>query len=261
MYNDGRPFQIARLAPDLSVQEQFSQLAQERKSVVAANQPYNFLWCGASAAFYVISIQYDKGLVSFVDIPAQLSVDQFADGINTIAEASLYGGPMFVNSLLERILNVRLNRYSVFTKDNVVKAATIIGGVTVSLDEKSAARLGKSAGNQKLASNELVSYLSREGTDAQSHTQRELAVLRAIFEGLKNKGIVLTSTSSQQILSLIESNFTAAEVMDLYIRFSSGGLNWKSKEMRLPVEETRTRGRLQYLPVLDKCQALLGNSL
>lgn len=260
IYNDGRPFQIAKLAPDLSAQERFSQLQQERKTIVSTNMPYNFLWCGASAAFYVISIQFDKGLVSMVDVPAQLQVDQFADGISTIAEADLYGGPTFVISLLERILNVRLNKFSVFTKDNIIKAGNIIGGVSVSLDAKGAAKLGKSAGTQKLSSTELVSYLSQGSSDAESHTNRELAVLRAIFDGLKSKGIVLTPTSVQQILSLIESNFTPGEVMDLYLKFSGGGTKWSSKEMRLPVDEIRNKGRLQYVPNLEKCRALLGNS-
>jgi hypothetical protein len=71
---------------------------------------------------------------------------------------------------------------------------------------------------------------------------------------------VLTPTSVQQILSLIESNFTPGEVMDLYLKFTGGGANWSSKEMRLPVDEIRNKGRLQYVPNLEKCRALLGNS-
>jgi len=36
---------------------------------------------------------------------------------------------------------------------------------------------------------------------------------------MRNKSIVLTTVTTQQILSAIESNFAPAEVMDYYMRF------------------------------------------
>lgn len=261
IYNDGRPFQIAKLAPDLSAQERFSQLAQERKTAVSGNMPFNFLFCGPPAALFVVSVQFDRGVVSMVIIPSQLLVDQFTDGIATIDEAYLYGGATFVSSLLERILNVRLPKYSVFTRDNVLKAANLLGGVTTTLDDKSSAKLHKKPGTQRLSSEDLSAYLSAANASPEEINQRQRQVLQAIFEGLKSKGIVLTSVTIQQILSLIESNFTTPEVMDTYIKFSTGGNNWTFKDLNLPVEESRTKGRVQYKPQLDKCRALLGNPL
>jgi hypothetical protein len=261
IYNDGRPFQIAKLSPDLSAQERFSQLAQGKETVVSANMPFNFLFYGSPALFVVVSMQFDKSLVSMVTVPPQLLVEQFANGITTLDEACLYGGPTFVNSLLERMLNIRLAKYLIFTKDNVLKTATMLGGVTASLDSKSAAKMHKQAGAQKLSGQDLSNFLSSTGTTPEENQQRQRQLLQALFEGFKSKGIVLTSVTTQQILSLIESNFTPGEVMDMYIKFSSGGTNWTSKDFNLPVEETREKGKLQYKPNLDKCRALLGNPL
>jgi hypothetical protein len=261
IYNDGRPFQIARLAPDLSAQERFSQLAQEKKSTAATNLPFNFMFYSPPSALFVVSVQFDKGIISIVHVPPQLMVEQFAEGIATLDEAYLYGGPTFVNSLLERILNIRLSKYLIFTRENVLKAVTVLGGVTTTIDAKASAKLHKPVGAQKLSIQDLSGFLSAENTTPDENQQRQRQVLEGIFEGLKGKSIVLTSVTTQQILSLIESNFSTPEVMDNYLKFSNGNVNWTSKDMNLPVEETRAKGRSMYSPQLDRCRSLLSNSL
>ena len=110
MYKDERPFQISRLAADLGIAERFTQLSQA-KTVPASqkNQPFNFLFCGTPYVFLAVSMQPDKNLVSVVHIPPQLLLGQLAPGVKTLDQAYLYGGPVFVGSIVERMLNMPFN--------------------------------------------------------------------------------------------------------------------------------------------------------
>jgi len=76
--------------------------------------------------------------------------------MQTFDEAILYGGPSLAASVLERILTIRLTRYAVFTKDNILKTADLLGGVSTSLDDKAAAQMRMSGGAQKLKSADLA---------------------------------------------------------------------------------------------------------
>ena len=62
IYNDGRPFQVTRYTPDAGTTEKFSKLVHEKTTFITAHQPFNFLFIGGGIAYYVISVQYEKGL-------------------------------------------------------------------------------------------------------------------------------------------------------------------------------------------------------
>lgn len=256
IYGDGRPFQVSRLAPDLSAQERFSQLAQGRKSAAAKNLPLNFLFCGTPAVFFMVSVQFEKGVVTTVSIPPRLSVEQFAEGLKTLDEAYLYGGPAFVNSILERVFSVRVSHFCVFSKDNIIKTADILGGITTTLNAKTAGQLKMPVGQRKLLSGDLVRFLSPSGVTIEENRARQRQILDAIFDNLHSRNIILTSVSVQQILSSIESDFSLTESMDYYARFTSGS-GWKFRNIELPVQETTFKGRTTYVPILDRCQAIL----
>ena len=259
IYNDARPFQISRLAPDMSASERFTQLSQAKKTTASKSQTFSFLFCGTPAVFFLTTAQFDKGIISTIHIPAQLYVEQYAQGVSTLDEAFLYGGPTFVNSILERILNTRLTRFCVFSKDNIIKTADLLGGVTTTLDPKASSQLKVAQGARKLSSAELVRFLSPSGTTPEEIQTRQRQVLGAIFDGMRSKSIVLTTQTIQQVLSSIETNMSAPEAMDAYMRFTSGA-NWTRKDIDLPVQESREKGRITYEPVMEKCRALLENN-
>jgi hypothetical protein len=256
IYNDGRPFQISRLAPDISASERFTQLAQGKKTSVAKSATFDFLFCGTPAVFFIAHVQFDKGTISIIHLPPRLYVEPYAQGVSTLDEAYLYGGPTFVNSILERVFNTRLSRYCVFTKDNIIRTADILGGVSTELDQKAAAQLKVAQGNRKLTSQELVRFLSPSGVTPEEQQKRQRQVLGAIFDGMRSKNIVLTTQTIQQVLSSIETNMNATESMDAYMRFTTSA-SWTRKDLDLPVQESREKGRITYEPVMEKCRTLL----
>jgi hypothetical protein len=256
LYNDGRPIQVSRLAPDMSATERFSQLTQEKKSVTLRGQPLNFLFCGTPAVFFAISVQFDKGIIYTIDIPPRLVVEQFTQGIYTLDEAFLYGGPALANSIIERILNIRLTRYTQFTRDDILKTADILGGLNATLDAKASAQLKMKMGANKLMSQNLAAYLSSARNSPEEVEVHERQLLGSLIQGIRDKSIVLTPPTTAQILSLIESNFTTQEVMDFYLRLSTSS-SVLQKHVNLPVHEQRTKGRLVFEPDLEKCRAIV----
>jgi hypothetical protein len=255
LYNDGRPIQVARLTPDMSATERFSQIAREKKSVSARGQPLNFLFCSTPAVFFAISVQLEKGIIYTIDIPPRLVVEQFTQGIYTLDEAFLYGGPALVNSIIERILNIRLTRYAQFTRNDILKTADILGGLNATLDSKSSAQLKMKAGTNKLTSQNLAAYLSPARNSPEDVEARERQLLGSLIQGMRDKSIVLTTPTTGQILALIESNFTAQEVMDFYLRIGRSSL--QQNHVNLPVHEQHAKGKLVYEPDLEKCRAIV----
>jgi hypothetical protein len=257
IFNDGRPIQVSRLAPDMSAAERFSQLSQERKTQTVRGQPLNFSFLSTPFAFFVVSAQFEKGIIYTIHIPPRLMIEQYAEGIQTIDEAYLYGGPALVNSLLERILTLRLTRYAQFTRDNILKTADILGGINASIDQKSSAQLKMSAGSNRLNSQNLATYLSPASSSPEEAEVRQRQLLGDLIKDLRDKKIVLNATNTSQILGLIESNFTTQEVLDYSLRLSTSG-DLKHKDVNLPVKEQRVKGRLVYEPDLDKCREIIG---
>jgi hypothetical protein len=256
IYTDGRPIQVDRLTPDLSPAERFSPLTREKQTAAARGMPVNFLFCGTPAAFILVSAQFESGVVYTVSIPPRLMIDQFAQGISTLDEAYLYGGPLLVNSLLERIFDIRLTRFLVFTKDNALKTADLLGGISLDLDAASAAGMRKTAGRHKLTSQNLTVFLSGAGGSSEEAQARQRVLFSALFNGMRDRSIALTPVTTGQILSMVQSNFSTNEVMDYYIRVSTTS-NLKQRDKALPVEEQRIKGRLAFSPDLEKCRTLL----
>jgi hypothetical protein len=256
LYNDGRPIQVAKLAPDLSATERFSQMAREKKSVSARSQPLNFLFCSIPAVFFVVSVQFEKGVIYTIQIPSRLVVAPFTQGIYTLDEAFLYGGSALVNSILEHILNIRLTRYTLFTRDDILKTADILGGLNATLDAKSSAQLKMNIGVHKLTSQNLAAYLSPSRSSAEDAEARQRQLLGSLIRDMHDKRIVFTTPITGQILALIESNFTTQEFMDFYLRLTTTS-EIRYKYVTLPAHEQQAKGKLVYEPDLEQCRAIV----
>jgi hypothetical protein len=111
LYADKRPFQVAKVAPEVNVRNRFSKLAKLKTDILVTQMPFNFFLCGAPAAYFLISVQFERNRIVVVHFPAETSVKEFAQGISTLKEAYLYGGPVFASTFVERIMNARVRQF------------------------------------------------------------------------------------------------------------------------------------------------------
>ncbi len=256
IYTDGRLFEVSRLSSDLDANKLFSQLNREKINYMNRLMPFSFLFCGPPAVFYVISIQYESGNFHLIRVPSELLIEQFSRGISTIGQAYLYGGPVFVSTILERILNIRISKYCVFDKNDLIRSAGALGGIQINIDEKAASALNMAPGTQKLNGQQLLLFISPSISGVYDCQIRQAQLIKSFFEGFRNKNITLTILLAEQILTNTETNFLPFEVMEQYAKFSTQS-NWKYKEHDIPAYTVKRGYRNCFEPILEKCRVML----
>jgi len=256
IYNDGRPFEVTRLSSDLDANNRFSQLNREKINYMNRLMPFNILFCAPPAVFYVISIQYQTGDFHLIRVPSELLIEQFSNGISTISQAYLYGGPVFVSTFLERILNIRIPKYCVFNKNDLVRTADALGGVKINVDDKAASVLNISTGNQKLSGRDLLLYVSPSISGVYDCNVRQSQLIKSLFEGFRSKSVPMTLILAEQILTNTETNFLPFELMEQYSKFNVQS-NWKYKEYDIPAHIVKRGIRDCFEPILEKSRELL----
>jgi hypothetical protein len=256
IFSDGRPFQVSPMSPETYPTARFSVLTKEKTNVMLRHLPFNFVFCGVPAVYYFASIDYEAGKVDIVNLPPDLDVQEFVQGCTTLDQAFLYGGGVYVSTVMEQIMNTRVPKYTVVERNDLIRIAAVLGGARVDVDERAATEMKLKMGTQKLTSAQLTSYLRLGISSVEDAKNRQVKVMKAILEGLTSKNIVLTTLLSEEILSAMQTNISPSELMDQYSKFSTVQ-NWKFKEHILPVKRTYHAGRREADPILEECKTLL----
>jgi hypothetical protein len=108
IFSDNRPFQVSQLASEVNPADRFSSLTKQKTDFVLRNMPLNFLFCAVPSVYYFISVHFETGKVHAVNIPGSVSVEEFVQGCSTLDQAFLYGGAVFVGTLIEQIMDARI---------------------------------------------------------------------------------------------------------------------------------------------------------
>jgi anionic cell wall polymer biosynthesis LytR-Cps2A-Psr (LCP) family protein len=256
IYRDNRPFSISKIAPDENITERFNQLTKTKADIVMRHMPFNVLFCSPPQVFMLISVQFEQNKMFVIQLPPQTSVSLYVQGFKNLQESFLYGGAIFSSTLVERILNTRIQNFAIFTKDDIVRTASSIGGLKVTLDDQASAMLGLGKGTQALKGQRILNYLSPALSGSKDSEKRQIEAIQSIFNELVSKNIILTSLLMEQILSNIETNINAAEAMKHYNNFSSRK-NWSFVSHTLPVRTVKTENQLLYEPIMEECRKLL----
>jgi anionic cell wall polymer biosynthesis LytR-Cps2A-Psr (LCP) family protein len=259
IFNDERPFQVTKLTPDVSVNERFAQLSREKVNYLSRQMPLNILFCGTPSVFYFFNINFEAGVANIIHLPGELLIEQFANGIRTLDQAFLYGGPVMVATFVERILDTRIPKYIVFDKSDVLKIGNSLGGLEAEVDQHAASILKIGQGRQKLSDQALLYFLSPVISGVRDAQRRQSEVLKNIFNNLKSKRLVPTILLSDQIISTTETNFGATEIMNHYSKFSERS-NWKYQEFTIPVTSVKRDNRTCLDPDLKKSKKLLSTN-
>lgn len=256
VFNDGRPFQVTKLSDATGITGRFNKLAKTKADILMQHMPLNILFCGPPSVFHLINVQFTNNTIHIVQLPSKTSVELYVHGFSTLQESLLYGGAVLTSTLVERIMNTRITKYMVFSKDDIIQTASAIGGVKVNLDNKASSFLRKKKGPQILKGQTLVNYLLPSLSGQEDSEKRQVIVMKSIFEQLRSKNIILTSLLAKQILSHIETNITASETMQHYNNFLSRK-KWTLKTHTLPVQQVKEKNKIIYEPILEKSRTLL----
>ncbi len=256
VFDDGRPIQVKGIAPDVGAADRFSQLTKEKTNYMLRHMPLNFLFCGIPSTYILVSVQFESGTVRVVQVPPHTAVDMFVDGIATLDQAHLQGGPVFASTLLERIVDARITRYCVFDRESIRRTVEAMGGILIDVDEKAASALNISAGAHTLSGRNVVTLLKPSISGWDDSRRRQQHVLRALFKKARSRGFVLNAVLAARLLSGVETNFTAPEVVRDYKKLVSRR-NWTFRTHTLPTKRVRRRNRVLYEPTLEQSRNIL----
>jgi hypothetical protein len=109
-----------------------------------------------------------------------------------------------------------------------------------------------------LNSDQLIKFLKPGLSGSEDFKARQVRTIKAVFESLHSKNIVLTALLAQQILTNMETNFTVNEVMNQYSKFAEIK-NWTFLEHNLPLKQVVQGGKSRDDPNLEECKTLLQN--
>ncbi len=258
IYNDGRPFQITKLSSDFSTNDIFSQLSKEKITYLSKSMPLNILICGTPSVFYIVNVDFQRSVINAVQIPPQTLIETFAQDIPSLGMAYLYGGPAFVSTFIERILNLKIHRYIVIDKNSLIRISNGIGGLNAMIDDKAATELKKTRGSQKLKGAEIIAYLSPSAGVDECRV-RQASLIRNLYEDLRKKNFVPTMLLAEQLLTNTESNFLPSDIMEQYNKFINKK-NWSYREHSFPVTVVKRENVVFYEADLIKCKTLFNES-
>jgi hypothetical protein len=258
IFNDNRPFQVTKLSPGTNLTNRFNKLTKAKADLIVKYMPFNLLFCTPPSVFFLISIQFTTSTVTVIQLPAHTSVSYFVQGFNTLQEAFLYGGVVFTSTLIERIVNTRLNKYIVFDKNDIMRTASSLGGLNLPVDSKASAYLGLNKGIFRFKGQKLIDFLLPSVSGIKDSEKRQILVLKNIFEQVKSKNIIITSLLADQILTNLETNVSSSEAMKHYNNFLDRK-NWVFKNVYLPITIKKRENKEIYEPNLEKSRKILFN--
>jgi hypothetical protein len=257
IFNDNRPIQISKLAPDLSSNDRFSSLFNHQSSNTSQPSNFNLLFCVTPGIYYIISIQFDKAETILLRIPERLLIEQFSQNISTIDKAFLYGGPAFASAFLESIFNARIDKYISADGENIITILNAIGGVTVNVDAKAAAALNLKLGNQNISGSAIRKYLSPAISGVTDSRMRQSQILKSFFEDIQSDKIAMTMLFAKQIVESCETNFITSEIVEQFTKFSNRA-DWQFKEIVMPTQSIKRNLIIYDEPDLKECRRILG---
>jgi anionic cell wall polymer biosynthesis LytR-Cps2A-Psr (LCP) family protein len=111
-------------------------------------------------------------------------------------------------------------------------------------------------GPQKLSSHQLALLLKPSLSGTEDFKQRQFSVIKALFEALSSKNIIMTTILAEQIFTNLQTNFKASDIMDEYGKFSAVQ-TWAFKQYALPVKQNVRGGKTVLDPVLEDCRKLI----
>ncbi|MBN1604089.1 MAG: LCP family protein [Chitinispirillaceae bacterium] len=254
IYNDGRPFQITKLLSEFNTNDIFSQLSKEKINYLSKYMPLNILLCAPPAVFYVLNVNYQNSTFNTTQIPSQTLIGTFAQDIESLAQAYLYGGPVFVSTFVERILNLKIHKYMVIDKSSLIRIANAMGGMNTVINDNAAAELNITRGTHKLMGNQLLTFLTPAAGFEESRI-RQASLIRNLYEDLRKKSFIPTLLLAEQLLTNTESNFIPSDIMEQYNKFINK-TNWSFKEHAFPATAVKLNHSTYYEPDLIKSKIL-----
>lgn len=220
-------------------------------------------------AVMILSLDFENTTAKLVSIQRGTGMPmlegQYKDHYDMITCCFAYGGADLIMRQIEECFKVEVDHYVRVNLNMLIKVIDVIGGVDVELTEKEAwylniVREGGSTypylhqgfvrgdgsseeypfveGKNHLTGVMALAYARLRAIDDDWHrVQRQRTVLQACAEKLKSADLATLNKLADEILPLVRTNFTKAEIAGLALK-APGMIKAEIDQMTLPAEGT-----------------------
>lgn len=230
-------------------------LEEEKIMYDKTNRPFSMLLCGKPNTYIYFRMDAaNQEMLSF-HIPPNTWVGDMVVGFDEFEKAFLYGGGKFALSLAERLLHQKIEDYLVFGINDVQRSIDLVEGLQMDLDAKMAASLKLPAGPARLNGYQASRFMA-PGPDFQSMAERQKQVLTSMYDALRKKSIMLSTSIVARAIGSSETSMSPGEAMQVYSTFNAVK-GWNYRALTMPGTGFEREGKTLIRPLPNEIGALL----
>ena len=181
---------------------------------------------GSSGLIMLLHINADGRAGGVVSILPEAIVPVPGHGQTQINNALVDGGPSLLVQTAEQLTHVAINHYARINFTHVGNVVNVVGGVNVSLPEKTTASgYTFPAGVNHLDALTALYYARQQSLTEEGRVLRQQSLLRAIADRLANEHLLTNPVTMYRVMGsftsllTVDSNFTNSEVVKFATQF------------------------------------------
>jgi hypothetical protein len=225
-------------------------LQSERNLFHEKNKQLSLLFCGIPNTYIYLKMNPVQKNIITIHIPNNTWVGDIVEGFQTFDKAFLYGGAKFTSSITERLLHAKIEKYMIYESRDIIDIIDMVNGIDVDVDSRAASNLNISAGKNHLSGTSVAQFMKYTISGTEDAHFRQRKVLNALFDEIKDKNIILSTSIIAQMIARSTGDFSAGEAVDYYSLFNSVK-GWGIKTVSLPGRYI-TRDGVSYLQANSK---------
>lgn len=182
---------------------------------------------GRTDAMMVLSVNTRTGELKLTSLVRDMLVDiPGLNNQNRINTANAFGGPLLAMKTVNQVLGLNIARYASINFGGFVRVIDHLGGVSLVLSPGEAGIIGLSGSDEArlLNGKQALEYVRIRSLDSNfGRNERQRKLLIALLAQVKEKDMSEVMDAAAEVLALVATNLTTAELMPLLLAALKGG--------------------------------------
>lgn len=207
-----------------------------------------------SDSMIIATINQNTKKVVLTSLMRDLYVDIPGRGGNRINAAYAFGGSQLLDQTIESNFHIRIDANVMVDFEGFQQVVDSIGGIEINLYQEEVDYLGFSdlkAGDNHLNGEQALAYarIRYVGNNDYERTERQRRVLVAVFEKVKDKGILTSMSMINELFPLVTTDLTTMDAIRYAGTVLSMGVN-TIHTYRIPMDGQYTNDTIRGMQVL-----------
>jgi hypothetical protein len=211
---------------DLERDQDLTAFARERDKYLSEYESRRVMYLGLPDYYAVGELEPSEGKIRITRISPRTPVNEYLEGVNELGKVYLYGGTALTMSLVERLVERRIDHYAVQPRKKLAQLIKDLGGVEVNVDAASADHLGLMPGIHRLDGLTALRYMSPSRDSREKAIIRQNQVIQSLYKALSEKQIIYSAINGAKWLVSVETDMKIGYLNNLFKAYSARE-DWK----------------------------------